>query len=213
VVFDVDSTLTGLEGVDWLAARRDPETAAFVLKLTERVMAGELPIESAYAVRLDRIAPTRDEVRELAEAYRDAVAPDARSTIAALLRGGARVAAISGGLAAAVVPFCVGLGIAETDVRAVHADWEATGAYAGFNHMSPLVTQPGKAAVLRTLALPHPILAVGDGSTDVEMKRSGAADAFAAYTGFTHRRKVIEEADFIVTTFAALLPVVSACAS
>ncbi len=205
VVFDVDSTLTGIEGVDWLAALRDVETASYVKGLTERVMAGELPIEAAYVSRLDRIAPTYEEVRELAAAYRDAMAPDARSVIATLVKARVRVVAVSGGLAAAVVPFCVSLGFAEPNVHAVPVEWDARGAYAGMDPATPLATQSGKAAVVRELALPHPIIAVGDGSTDLEMKRQGVVDMFAAYAGFTHRPVVIVEADFVVRSFTELL--------
>ena len=168
-------------------------------------MAGELPIEAAYVSRLDRIAPTRDELRELAAAYRDAVAPDARGVIAALVKARVRVVAISGGLAAAVVPFCVSLGFAEANVHAVPVAWDARGHYAGMDPATPLATQTGKAAVVRQLALPHPIVAVGDGSTDLEMKRQGAVDAFAAYTGFTHRPAVLAAADFAVRSFTELL--------
>jgi HAD superfamily phosphoserine phosphatase-like hydrolase len=205
VIFDVDSTLTGIEGVDWLAALRDAETASYVQGLTERVMAGELPIEAAYVSRLDRIAPTRDEVRELAAAYRDAVAPDARAVIGALVQARVRVVAVSGGLAAAVVPFCVSLGFAEPNVRAVPVEWSERGTYVGMDPATPLATQAGKALVVQQLAAPHPILAVGDGSTDLEMKRRGAVDVFAAYTGFTRRPAVIAEADFVVRSFTELL--------
>ena len=204
VVFDVDSTLTGIEGVDWLAALRDTETAAYVKGLTARVMAGELPIEAAYVSRLDRIAPTRDELRRLAQAYGAAAAPGAREAIAALEAAGVRVVAVSGGLAAAVVPFCVSLGFAEGDVHAVPVEWNGRGEYTGMDPATPLATQTGKATVVRALGLPHPILAVGDGSTDVEMKRQGVVDAFAAYTGFTHRNAVVAAADFTVGTFADL---------
>lgn len=205
VVFDVDSTLAGIEGVDWLAALRDAGTAAYVKGLTERVMAGELPIEAAYVSRLQRIAPTRDELRRLADAYRAAAAPGARDTIAALKGAGVRVVAVSGGIAAAVVPFCVSLGFAQPDVHAVPVEWSAAGAYAGMDPKTPLATQLGKAVVVRRLALPHPILAVGDGSTDVELKRQGSVEAFAAYTGFTRRQPVVEAADFAVASFPELL--------
>jgi HAD superfamily phosphoserine phosphatase-like hydrolase len=213
VVFDVDSTLTGIEGVDWLAARRDAETEAFVLRLTERVMAGDLPIEEAYGVRLQRIAPTRQEVAALAEAYRDAVAPDARATIGTLLRARVRVVAVSGGLRDAVLPFCRGIGFAESDVRAVSAEWTARGDYAGFDRRSPLATQVGKATVIREMELPRPILMVGDGSTDVEPRDAGVADEFAAYTGFTRRSAVVSAADFVVESFAELLERVFSTAS
>lgn len=205
VVFDVDSTLTGIEGVDWLANRRDAATAEFVHRLTDAVMAGELPIERAYAARLDQIAPTRDELHALAEAYGEHAAPDAADVIAALRAAGLRVVAISGGLLEAVGPFCVALGIARQDVHAVAVQWTAQAAYAGFDRASPLVTQTGKSVMLDRLALPRAILAVGDGSTDVEMRRSGAADRFAAYVGFARRPRVVAAADFVVETFADLL--------
>jgi HAD superfamily phosphoserine phosphatase-like hydrolase len=205
VVFDVDSTLTGIEGVDWLADRRDAATAGFVHRLTDAVMAGELPIERAYAARLDRIAPTRDEMHALATAYGEHAAPGAAETIAALRHGGVRVVAISGGLLEAVGPFCVSLGIGEQDVHAVAVQWTALGAYAGFDRASPLVTQTGKAVLLDRLALPRAIIAVGDGSTDVEMKRTGAADLFAAYVGFARRDRAVAAADFVLETCAQLL--------
>ncbi len=169
-------------------------------------MAGEVPIEEAYAVRLERIAPTRIEVLELAEAYRDAVAPDARSVIAALVKARVRVLAVSGGLRDAVAPFCTGIGIAESDVHAVPLKWnDRRQTMRDSTATSLLATQTGKATLVKTLALPRPLLAVGDGSTDMEMKRAGQADTFAAYTGFTHRAPVLEAADFVVESFTELL--------
>jgi hypothetical protein len=53
--------------------------------------------------------------------------------------------------------------------------------------------------VLRRLYLPRPLLAVGDGATDVAMRP--AADAFAAYTGFTHRMEVARSADHELRSF------------
>ncbi len=210
VVFDVDSTLTGVEGVNWLAERRGTDTAQFVVRLTNDVMAGRTPIEDAYAARLERIAPTRTEVQELAQAYRDAAAPDAAATVSTLVRSGIRVVAVSGGLAGAVVPFCATLGIAEPDVHAVRVDWDDTGRYVGFDRASPLVTQVGKAVVLRKLGLPKRVLAVGDGSTDAELKRVGAVDAFAAYVAFARRERVVAVADFVVERLAEVVDLVRA---
>ena len=48
VVLDVDSTLCGVEGVDWLAQRRGADVAARTRALTERAMNGEIPLDSVY---------------------------------------------------------------------------------------------------------------------------------------------------------------------
>ena len=208
VVLDVDSTLSGVEGIDWLAARRDAGTAAWVRRLTNEAMNGRITLEKAYARRLERIAPARDEVRALAAQYRAALAPGAGAAIAELQRAGVRVIAVSGGLREAIIPLCVDVSIPEHDVFAVGIEWDAHGAYRGFEHTSPLTTQRGKAAVLRTLALPRPMLAVGDGSTDVAMKDSGAADQFAAFVAFVRREGVVAAADHVLQSFDELLSLV-----
>lgn len=208
VVLDVDSTLAGIEGIDWLADLRDATAAAFVRRLTDEAMSGRLALEDAYARRLDRIAPTREEMRALAVAYQATVAPGAHAAIAQLRRFGVRVIAVTAGLRDAVIPLCHAVALGDDEVFAVDVLWDAQGAYAGFDRASPLVSQHGKAEILRGLALPRPILAVGDGSTDRAMKTAGAADAFAAYTEFANRPSVVAGADHVLTSFDELLALV-----
>lgn len=208
VVLDVDSTLAGIEGIDWLAGQRDRETIALVHGLTADAMSGRLSLEDAYHLRLERIAPTRDEVSELAKAYRMSVAPGAGDAVARMRSAGVRVVAISGGIAAAIAPLCADLGIAAGDVHAVGLRWDASGGYADFDRESPLTTQRGKSDVLSRLALPRPILAVGDGSTDVVMRTDGEADSFAAFTGFVRRLSVTRAADHVIDSFHALVALV-----
>ena len=54
--------------------------------------------------------------------------------------------------------------------------------------------------------LPRPLLAVGDGSTDVAMR--DVADAFAAFTYFARRDAVVARADLEIASFAQLARVV-----
>ena len=77
VVFDVDSTLSGVEGIDWLAERRGAVTAAVVRQLTQRAMNGDVALEEAYAQRMELVAPTLAEVHALADCYLANVAPGA----------------------------------------------------------------------------------------------------------------------------------------
>ncbi len=208
VILDVDSTLSAVEGVDWLAARRGPAVAAQVHRLTDDAMNGRLALEDVYARRLEQIAPSRDDVHALADEYRATVAHGAHATIARMKEGGIRVVAVSGGVHEAIVPLCRELSLEERDIFAVSLMWNAGGEYAGFDRSSPLATQRGKPEIVRALALPHPILAVGDGSTDAAIKTGNAADAFAAYTGFVRREPVVAVADFVIDSFASLLTLV-----
>lgn len=199
VVLDVDSTLCGVEGIDWLAQRRGPEVAQRVRELTGRAMNGEISLDDVYPRRLEAIRPSRDDVEALSRVYRQTIADGAADAIAALRRAGVRVVLVSGGIREAIAPLARELGV---PVEAVALRWDEAGAYADFDRRSPLATQQGKLEVVRALALPRPALAVGDGSTDVAMK--AAVDRFAAYTGFARRAAVVEQADAELSSFAQL---------
>lgn len=204
VVLDVDSTVSGIEGIDWLAERRGPEVAARIVQLTDEAMRGLIPLESIYGKRLQEIRPTRADIEELARQYLAHLAPDCVEAVSAMREAGVDVVLVSGGLLQAIEPLASQLGV--TRVRAVDIHFEADGAYARFDESSPLTTSQGKAAVVESLKLARPILAMGDGSTDVAMKP--VADTFAAFTGFAARPNVVAEADVVIESFAGLREVV-----
>ena len=206
VVIDVDSTLCGIEGIDWLASRRDPTIAAEIAAVTERAMNGELPLESVYGERLRIIQPTRDEIRELADAYAATVAPGAAEVVARLRAANVRMALVSGGILQAIAPVARALGFATGEVNAVSLRFDANGTYVGYDESTPLRRQNGKAEVVASLDLPRATLAVGDGSTDVVMRR--VADAFAAYVEFARRPQVVAAAEFVIGSFDELERVV-----
>jgi phosphoserine phosphatase len=94
----------------------------------------------------------------------------------------------------------------DRDVQAVSIRFDANGAYAGYDAASPLITQNGKAEVVSALALPRPILAVGDGSTDAAM--IPVVDSFAAFTGFVRREPVVAVAHRELRSFHDLCEMV-----
>lgn len=185
VLFDCDSTLTRLEGIDRLA-RGHEDLAA----LTDAAMKGDVRLEDVYRRRLDIARPDRDQLRALADAYLDHVVDDAAEVIAALSRAGAQVHVISGGLRQAVEPFARALGVAPERVHAVDVRFDDAGRYVGFDDASPLARSGGKSERIESLAasLLRPILLVGDGMTDLEA--APAVDLFVAYAGVVDRAAV-----------------------
>lgn len=206
VVFDCDSTLARVEGIDELAGAHAEEIRA----LTGAAMEGTLPLEEVYGRRLQIIRPTRERVEALGREYVDALLPDARETVAALLFLGKSVRVVSGGLLPAVLAVAVELGVAPEDVRAVGIDFDEAGEYAGFESTSPLARSGGKESVLREWNLPRPALMVGDGATDLEARP--AVDAFAAYMGVAFREAVAAGADFVLR-HESLAPVLALATS
>lgn len=207
VILDVDSTLCGIEGIDFLAARRGATVGAEIAQLTDRAMRGEIALESVYGERLRIIRPSRADVAALGEQYQRALAPGAAEGIAFLRARGVHVVLVSGGIRQAIEPTARALGFAVEDLHAVSLGFGTDGSYAGFDASSPLATQQGKADVVgRILAerrIERPVLAVGDGSTDIAMAE--VADTFAAYTGFARRANVVARAAYELRSFAELV--------
>ena len=209
VVLDVDSTLTAIEGIEWLAAACGPNVARAVAAMTQRAMEGAIPLDSVYGERLALVRPSVTDVRALAEAYVAAVVPGVVEALAKLQAAGVRVVVVSGGVRQAVAPFAAALGFADGDVSAVSLRFAPDGSYAGFDTVSPLARTGGKPVVVRALGLPRPVLALGDGSTDAELKTLAdgpgpAVDAFAAFVGVASRAPVVAVADFVVRQFSEL---------
>ena len=202
VVFDVDSTVAAIEGIDWLAALRGSAIAHECASLTTRAMAGELPLEEVYLQRLRAIAPTTMELDQLGEAYLATVQPGAAEVIAALQAAGTSVHLLSGGLRHAILPLAKALGVAPDHVHAVSLLTNAEQRFVALDGDQPLATQRGKPLVLSRLPLTHPTVLIGDGSTDAAAR--GVVDRFIAYTGVARRAAVVAVADAEAADFHAL---------
>ncbi|MGV3708111.1 MAG: haloacid dehalogenase-like hydrolase [Gemmatimonas sp.] len=202
VVFDADSTLASIEGIDWLGALRGADVGAEIERLTTRAMSGELPLEQVYGARLDVIRPTRDEIASVALAYVKSVEPGAAAVIGELVGAGVRVDIVSGGLRDALLPLADLLGVSHDRVHAVGLEFETVGAYRSLSADQWLSRQDGKPRLVRSLELPRPSVMIGDGSTDAAVR--GATDEFIAYTGVARRPLVVAAADAEATNFSEL---------
>jgi phosphoserine phosphatase len=173
-------------------------------------MRGEISVASVFGSRLALVAPSRAEIGKLGQEYIARVQPDARESLGTLADAGVRIVLVSAGLYEAVLPLAHHLGISDADMHAVHVHFTNDGAYAGFDEDSPLTRNEGKAVVVRSLALEHSILGVGDGITDLETRMANppAVDAFAAYTGVVTREEIMSRADYVISNFGALVSLV-----
>ncbi|HEX6307386.1 MAG TPA: HAD-IB family phosphatase [Longimicrobiales bacterium] len=204
VVFDCDSTLTAIEGIDELAVEHRPAIAA----LTDAAMRGDVALEEVYGRRLGLIRPGRRRLEELAREYVARLVPDAVEVAAALRDEHVEVRIVSGGLLPAVLAVGDALGLAREHVAAVAIDFAEDGSYAGYDETSPLARSGGKCDVLRAWRrrLGPRVMMIGDGATDLEAAE--AADVFVAYTGIAERAAVVERADVVIRSqsLAPVLP-------
>ena len=194
VIFDCDSTLSRIEGVEALASEYRSEVAS----LTEAAMSGSVPLEEVYGRRLDLIQPTMADLERVGRQYVAERIPGVEDTVARLRREGVVVRVVSGGLLQAVLVLTRFLGLPDKDVAAVEVRFDAAGRYDGYDETSPLARAGGKEEVLRSWGrdTPGPTMLVGDGATDLEAK--DAVDLFVAYTGVVSRPAVVAGADVVI---------------
>jgi phosphoserine phosphatase len=206
VVLDVDSTLSCIEGIDWLAHRCGSAVSEKISEMTAAAMRGDIPLESVYESRLACVQPTRADITALADAYIAATSPGAREAITLLVSAGVRVIVVSGGLRDAILPLARHVGIAPSDVHAVALRFADNGDYLGYDTSSPLWRMGGKPNVVGSLAGARTTVAVGDGITDAELKPVVAK--FIAFTGVVRNERVVATADAVITRFSDLPPLV-----
>ncbi len=210
VVFDCDSTLCSIEGVEELASGRlSPADRERLESWTRAAMDGDLALEEVFGLRLELVAPTREELEHLGLRYVEALLPGAQELVDRLRGSGVRVLVISGGLLPAVRAVAEHLGIPGEDVFAVGIDFHPNGSFAGFERSSPLARSGGKLELIRSLGGARslgPLAWVGDGMTDLEAAPECAR--FLAFGGVVQRSAVLEAAvvQCLEPNLAALLP-------
>ncbi len=204
VIFDCDSTLTAIEGIDELARGHRAE----IEQLTSLAMTGAVPLEDVYSRRLAIIRPSLEAIDAVGRKYVERIVPGADLVVSSLARAGVTVQILSGGLEPAVRILARHLGVASDRVAAVAVTFGAGGEYTGFDPDSWLARSGGKRRWIELFGgqLPRPILLVGDGATDLEARP--AVDAFAVFTGVVSREEIVKQADFVVAgpSLAGVLP-------
>ena len=200
-VFDFDSTLVRIETLEALAdiaLGGAPDAAAIrdrISALTDAAMAGDLPFGEALRLRLSLLPLTRADVTELAERILDEGTPSVRRNLRFFRENAGRIVILSGGFREIIAPLAAHLHIPADQVLCNDLLYDADGFVTGVDPANPLAEAGGKPVVIKALALPGPVVMVGDGWTDAEVKLQGAADRFHAFTEIVRRETVVAAAD------------------
>lgn len=204
VIFDVDATLSQIEGIEELGREHRAEVEA----LTDAAMSGQVPLEQVYGRRLALARPSRKRVEEVGHLYVERIVPDALGVVRTLLDHGVDVRIVSSGVLPAVLILARALNITERNVAAVPLVFDAEDQYADFDHSSLLTRASGKRGVVEgwSAELRKPVMLVGDGATDLATKP--VVDLFVAFAGVTARAAVMAGADVVIRQ-NSLAPVLS----
>jgi D-3-phosphoglycerate dehydrogenase len=201
LVFDFDSTLVRIETLEALgdiALAGHPQADELreqVAILTDQAMNGDLPFGEALRRRLSLLPLTRDHVQTLASRILEEGTPSVRRNLRFFKENVGRIIILSGGFREVIAPIAERLGVPADRVFCNDLIYDAGGRVIGVDDANPLSHADGKPAVIRALDLKVPVVMVGDGWNDAEVKQAGAADRFYAFTEIVRRERVVEAAD------------------
>lgn len=205
IIFDCDSTLSAIEGIDELARLRGPQVYAEVEAQTRDAMEGRISVESVFGRRLALIRPRREDITAIARRYIEEVEPTALATVTRLKAGGWTPVILSGGFRPIIAPLAAHLGIVR--IEAVDLHFGAAGEYAGYDERYPTTRSGGKPEIITALRRelsPARTVMVGDGVSDLEAKP--VVDQFIGFGRYVERAKVRAGAHAFVRSLAELIP-------
>lgn len=207
IVFDCDSTLSAIEGIDELAREKGAEIFNEVVALTHAAMNGDVPLDDVFSRRLSIIQPDLATCQKVAQLYIDTVEPTALETITSIKQLGYTPIILSGGFKRLIDPLSDYLGIDRVEAVPLHLD--ENGNYLSFDHTYPTTHNGGKLEVITKLKdefSPVRIIMVGDGVSDLET--IDGVDLFVGFGKYTDRKKVREGAHFFIYSLADLLEII-----
>lgn len=202
IVFDCDSTLSGIEGIDYLA--RGNSNYDLITAMTNKAMNNGSRID--YEARLQLIDLYYDDLIRLAQVYYDNITPGAEQVIKTLLELGKNCYVLSAGMNPAVEIFARRIGIAKSNVFAVNLNFDVNGRFTSVKSGQCLTNINGKIQIIKEIAANGNTVMIGDGFNDLAVH--GYADKVIGFGGWITRAKLVAKFDEFVyeNNFNELLP-------
>jgi len=210
-VIDFDSTFTKVEAFDVLAeiALKDHSEKELIQKqifeITNQGMDGSLSLRESIEKRIKLLAPEKKHLSQLISHLKTLVSDSFSRNKEFFATHSDNIFIISNGFREFIEPVVTEYGVKKENVFANEFLFDDAGKVIGFNKDNPLSANGGKTEQLKRLNLPGDVYVIGDGYTDYEIKHSGLANKFYAFTENVEREKVLAKADHITPSLDEFL--------
>ncbi|PZX56857.1 D-3-phosphoglycerate dehydrogenase [Algoriphagus ratkowskyi] len=210
-IIDFDSTFTQVEALDILgeiSLLNDPDREIklkAIKDITDKGMEGTVTFRDSLIQRIDILKATKSQIADLILELKQKVSKSFERNKEFLQDNAANIYIVSNGFRDFIIPIVGDYGIHEDNVFANEFVYDEADNIVDFNRENPLSQNNGKAETIRKINLEGEIYVIGDGYTDYEIKKSGLANKFYAFTENVNRPKVTREADHIAPSLDEIL--------
>lgn len=213
-IFDFDSTFTQVEALDVLAeiALKGPtkqNKLDQIASLTEKGMSGKISFSESLNERMSILSGTKQDIITLIKKLKSKVSTSIIPNKDFFEKYSNNIYIVSSGFKDFIDPVVADFNIPSDQVFANAFTWSENDEITGFDKNNVLSRDGGKPALVKQLNFSSPVVVIGDGYTDYEIKEAGLADYFIAYTENVSRPSVIEKADVVAHNFNDFLNFIS----
>ena len=212
LIFDFDSTLINVESLELLfemCLKNHPNKNTIlrqIKQITDLGMEGKITFQESISQRIQLLHAYRDLVTQVGQLIKTIhITPSVLKNRQFFADNAPKIYVISGGFDELTLPTTQFLGIPDTHVFTNRFLYDKDNQIYGLDQTRLTSQTQGKVNQLRLLNLPHPIIAIGDGFTDLEMYLEGAADDFIAFTENVSRNSVLSQAPHQADNFNQLI--------
>ncbi len=210
-IIDFDSTFTQVEALDILgeiSLENDPEKdkkIQAIKDITDKGMEGKLSFRESLEQRMDLLKANKAHIDKLVATLGTKVSLSFQRNKEFLKENAEHIFIISNGFKDFVRPIVTPYGIKEENVFANEFIYDESGNIVDFDRDNLLSQNNGKPATIKGLNLEGDIYVIGDGYTDYEIRASGVANKFYAFTENVSRPKVTSIADHVAPSLDEIL--------
>ena len=207
LIIDFDSTIINLETLEFLASvsldgnNQKDKIIKKVSHYTDLAMNGDITFQESLNLRFKLIGIHKNDIDNVIGILHDKLDLSFLENIDFFKRNLDNIYIVSGGFKSIIHPVLLSSTNLNWNIFANEFEFDNQNYVIGINKENPLAFSKGKVELVKKLTLNNDVIIIGDGYTDYEVKKYGAAKYFLAYTAYAERSNVIINADKICKNF------------
>lgn len=193
VIFDFDSTLTSLEGLDEIARRKG--IVSQISEITALGMNGELSFDQSLRLRLKILKPTARDFAWLEKQYEKNLTLGSKKIIKKLIAQQTNVYIVTGGPRPSIENILINFGIPKENIFASCFSFDKIG-MSQLDSNCLMTKADGKVEMVKKIAKKGKTAVIGDGMTD--LRAAEQADLFIGFGGVVKRDVVKQKSKIYI---------------
>ena len=179
-----------------------------IKNLTNQAMEGELDFSIALKKRVSLLNMHQTELKNIISILKERISDSFLENINKIKAISDSVYIISGGFKEIITPIVKDFGIEDNHVFGNQFRYDSKGFINGINNKSLLSYSDGKIRAVETLNLENGAYVIGDGSTDLELKKVKGITSFICFVENINRKSVSSKADYIASNLNQVFEII-----